>query len=127
MNIRRSLTVMGAAVAGSALVLTVVALWNPVTPARARHLNSNNPHELLSEAEYLFWLNNPSEAQPLFARSERLFEAQGDRRNAFYAKISQIPAEMENRNLADLSRYLAGELQGPGIDRTRTCASVCSW
>src|SRR5690349_13079293 len=110
MNVRRSLAV-GAAVAGSALVLVGLALRNPATPVRLLHPNSNNPHQLLTEADYLFWLNNPIEAQPLYARAERLFEAEGDSRDAFYAKISQIPAKMENRNLADVSRYLAGELQ----------------
>jgi hypothetical protein len=116
MNIRRSLAVIGAAVAGGALLLAGFVLWSPATPARPRHPNSNNPHELLSEAEHLFWLNNPIEAQPLYARAERLFEAAGDSRNAFYAKISQIPAKMESHNLAELSRYLATELRQPGID-----------
>jgi CHAT domain-containing protein len=117
MNVRRSLTVVGAAAVGGALVVAGLVLWNSVTSARPRHPNSNNPHELLGEADHLFWLNNPIEAQPLYARAERLFEASGDSRNAFYARMSQIPAEMENRNLADLSQYLAKELRRSGIEK----------
>ena len=117
MHFRRSLTVVGATAAGGALLLARFVLWNPAVPTLERHPNSNNPRELLDEGEHLFWLNNPVEAQPLYARAERLFEADGDRRNAFYARISQIPAEMESRNLADLSQYLAKELRRPGIDK----------
>ena len=117
MNVRRSLKLIGAATAGSALLLGGFVFWNPRSPARQRHPNSNNPRGLLEEAEHLFWLNNPIEARPLYARAEQLFEAEGDDRDAFYARISQIPAEMESRNLADLSQYLAKELRRPGIDK----------
>jgi CHAT domain-containing protein len=117
MHIRRSLILCGAAAAGGVLVFAGFIFWHPPIPARPRHPNSNNPHQLLNEAEYLFWLNNPIEARPLYARAEQLFEAEGDGRNAFYARISQIPAEMESRNLADLSDYLAKELRRPGIDK----------
>src|SRR6516164_911351 len=117
MNVRRSLKLIGSAAAAGALLFGGLVFWNPCTPARQRHLNSNNPRELLEEAEHLFRLNNPIEAQPLYARAEQLFAAEGDTRDAFYARITQIPAEMESRNLADLSRYLAKELRRPGIDK----------
>ena len=44
------------------------------------------------------------------ARAERLFEAEGNSRNAFYARISQIRAEMESSNLVH-------EVLGIGGDR----------
>lgn len=117
MNVQRSLKLIGAVAAGSALLFGGFIFWNPRSPSRQRHPNSNNPRELLDEAEHLFWLNNPIEARPLYARAAQLFAAEGDRRNAFYASVSQIPAEMESTNLADLSQYLAKELRRPGIDR----------
>ncbi len=117
MKIRRTLKALGIATAGAALLLAGLVFWNPATPARQRYPNSNNPRELLDEAEHLFWLNNPLEARPLYARAAQLFAAEGDRRNAFYASVSQIPAEMESTNLADLSQYLAKELRRPGIDK----------
>lgn len=116
MNVRRSLTVFGAATAGGVLVFTGFVFWNPASPSRLRHPNSHNPRELLDEEEHLFWLNNAVEARPLYARAEQLFDAERDGRNAFYAKISQVPADMENRNLQELSQYLAKELRRPGID-----------
>jgi len=117
MNVRQSLTVVGTAAAGGVLLFAGFVFWNPATPIRQRHPNSNIPRELLEEAEQLFWLNNPIEAKPLYARAEQLFEAEGDSRNAFYARTSRIPAEMESSNLADLSQYLAKELRRPGIDK----------
>jgi len=115
MTVRRLLTLTGVAVVGGALLLSVLVFRNRRIPTRQRHPNSNNPRQLLDEAEHLFWLNNPIEAQPLYARAERLFEASGDSRDAFYSRISQISATMESSNLLELSRYLGEELRRPGI------------
>jgi len=117
MNIRRLLTLTGIAAVGGALLLSILVFRHRRVPELQRHPNSDNPRQLLDEAEHLFWLNNPIEAQPLYARAERLFDASGDSRDAFYARISQISAKMESSNLAELSRYLAGELRRPGIEK----------
>jgi hypothetical protein len=119
MSVRRLLSITGAAVAGAAVLFSGLLFLRGSSAARPRHPNSNDPRELLDEAEHLFWLNNPIEAQPLYARAERLFEAKGDKRDAFYARISQIPAEMENENLVELSQDLATELRRPEIQRDR--------
>ena len=73
MNIRRLLTLTGVTAVGGALLLSSLVFRNRRIPAVQRHTNSNNPRQLLDEAEHLFWLNNPIEAQPLYARAERLF------------------------------------------------------
>jgi CHAT domain-containing protein len=117
LKIRRSLTIVGIAAGGGVLLCAGFVFWNPASPSRPRHPNSNDPRELLEEADHLFWLNNAVEAQPLYARAEQLFKARGDSRNAFYAKVSQIPADMERGNLADLSQYLAKELRRRGIQQ----------
>ncbi len=94
-------------------MLLALFLWDPPYSAHRRHPNSNDPREVLQDGDYLFWLNNPLEARPFYARAERLFESRGDQRNALYARISQIPAETENRNLAELSRELTQQLRQP--------------
>jgi CHAT domain-containing protein len=117
MGFRRSLKLIGFLAASFVLAIIGVMLWVPAAGSHRRHPNSNDPRELLRDAEYLFWLNNPLEAQPLYAKAERLFERKGDRRDAFYARISQIPAEMESRNLADLSQELGQDLGNPDLQR----------
>jgi CHAT domain-containing protein len=116
MSYRRSLKLTELLAVSFVLAFIGVLVWNPWASHR-KHPNSNDPREVLEDADYFFWLNNPLEAQPLYAKAERLFEARGDRRNALYARISQIPAETENTNLADLSQQLAQELRKPGLTR----------
>lgn len=119
MSFRRSLKFIGLLTGSCVLVLLALFLWDPQHPAHRRHPNSNDPREVLADAEYLFWLNNPLEAQPFYARAERLFESRGDQRNALYARISQIPAEAENQNLAALSQELARQLRQPLLQHDR--------
>jgi CHAT domain-containing protein len=113
MRFRRSLKFIGVFTGSSVLLLLALVLWDPSHRPHQRHPNSNDPRVVLDDAEYLFWLNNPLEAQPLYARAERLFESRGDRRNAFYSRVSQIPAETESRNLEDLSGELKQDLNQP--------------
>lgn len=110
MRVRRILGVTGTAVAGAAVLFTGFVFFRSRSSPRPRHPNSNNPRELLDEADHLFWLYNPLEARPLYKRAEQLFDAEGDKRDAFYARISQIPAEAGTSNLTELSQYLANEL-----------------
>jgi CHAT domain-containing protein len=115
MSFRRSLKLIGLLTGSCVLALVAVVLWDPSHTAHRRHPNSNDPRELLQDADYLFWLNNSLEAQPFYARAEQLFETRGDRRNAFYARVSQIPAETESRNLAELSQELMKNLREPSL------------
>ena len=48
---------------------------------------STDPHELLAEADRLYWLNNGPKAAPLYAKAEKLFADEGDSRNELYAKV----------------------------------------
>jgi CHAT domain-containing protein len=113
-RVRRFLGVTGAAAGGAAILFTGFIYFRSSSPLRPRHPNSNNPHELMAEAEHLFWLNNPLEAEPLYKRAEQLFTAEGDSRDAYYARISQIPAGSGTGNLMELSQYLAKELRTHG-------------
>jgi CHAT domain-containing protein len=115
MSFRRPLKLIGLLTGSCVLALVAFVLWDPSHGVHRRHPNSNDPRELLQDADYLFWLNNSLEAQPFYARAERLFESKGDRRNALYARVSQIPAETESRNLAELSQDLTQELREPSL------------
>src|SRR5437763_9086117 len=74
---------------------------------------SGDPRTLLAEATHLYWLNNGPKAAPLFARAEKLFAADGDRRNELYAKVGHLRSEAETMSFIDLSRILNEQLQTP--------------
>src|SRR5208282_5053850 len=74
---------------------------------------STDPQKLLAEANRLYWLNNGPKAAPLFSRAEKLFAAQGDTRNALYAKVGRLRSEAETMSFVELSRVLNEQLQNP--------------
>ncbi len=67
---------------------------------------SSDPNALLDEAERLAWVKSWAKAEPLYAAAEKLFAAQGDERNALYARIGRIRGELPRRPLAEVSREL---------------------
>jgi len=72
-----------------------------------------DPHQLLSEAERLFWLDNWPKARPLYDEAERLFTHAGDHRNALFAKVSKLRADADQTSYPGISQYLAQELDDP--------------
>ncbi len=77
--------------------------------------------DALREAERLSWLRNWSAAQPLYAEAEKQFRASGDRRNALFANISGIRAELQRLPLLETSELLANELEDPLVEPTHAC------
>jgi tetratricopeptide (TPR) repeat protein len=69
--------------------------------------------DALKDAERLAWLRNWSAAQPYYAEAEKEFQASGDRRNALFAHISGIRAELQRLPLLETSERLADELEDP--------------
>lgn len=67
----------------------------------------------LQAAERLAWLRNWSAALPYYGEAEREFTASGDRRNALFAHISGIRAELQRLPLLETSELLANELENP--------------
>lgn len=47
---------------------------------------TSNAESLLKEADRLAWLRAWTQAEPIFLEAQRLFTAQGDKRNALYAE-----------------------------------------
>jgi len=108
----------------TALVVTAVVFWHYAGPltrsnrhrqlaAQRSIVESNDPKQLLAEANRLAWLFNGPAADPLYARAEALFAQAGDHRNELYAKIGRIRAEAETMSFVDISNYLAAELKTP--------------
>jgi CHAT domain-containing protein len=104
---------LAAVVGGSAAYLLVVrsggAGRQPIVAASAQ----NNPHTLLQEANYLFWISNLAAADPFYQRAEELFVARGDARDALYAKIGAMRARAETMSFVDLSEFLGDQLSNP--------------
>ena len=82
-------------------------------PPQFALLTSHNPQKLLAEADYLANLGNWEKARPYFAKAERLFMKRGDRRDALYAKISCVEADVEKGSYAQAAHYLSQQLQNP--------------
>jgi CHAT domain-containing protein len=104
--------------------LTSYCVFSRFHSTHANH-TSNSPHAvndpetstdaraLLAQATHFYWLNNGPKAGPLFARAEKLFAAEGDRRNELYAKVGRLRSEAETMSFVDLSNILNQQLQSP--------------
>src|SRR5437868_6441015 len=71
---------------------------------------TDDPARLLAEADRLVWLNNWFKAGPLFTQAELLFTKRRDFRNALYAKISRLRAEVDYHSYPEVSEYLGQQL-----------------
>lgn len=76
-------------------------------------LQSMNAPLILAAADHFYWLNNGPAAAPLYARSEKLFSENGDKKNELHAHIGRLRSEAETMSFVDLSRHLGEELQSP--------------
>jgi CHAT domain-containing protein/tetratricopeptide (TPR) repeat protein len=76
-------------------------------------LVSTNAPLILDTADHFYWLNNGPAAAPLYARAEKLFSDNGEKRNEVHAHIGRLRSEAETMSFGDLSRYLAEQLQTP--------------
>lgn len=76
-------------------------------------LTSRNPQKLLAQADYLASLDNWEAARPYFAKAGRLFAERGDQRDALYAKISCVEADVEKGSYMKAALYLRDELKNP--------------
>src|SRR5580704_12676978 len=56
--------------------------------------NTPDPDKLLQDADRLAWLKNWTRAEPLYADAERLFAERGDQRNALYASVNKLRAQL---------------------------------
>jgi CHAT domain-containing protein/Tfp pilus assembly protein PilF len=84
--------------------------------------NTPDPDKLLQDADRLAWLKNWTRAEPLYADAERLFTERGDQRNALYASVNELRAQLPRLSVPEVSQRLAEYLEDPivqGDDRLR--------
>ncbi len=108
----------------TALALIAFASWhyarlqfrsnhNSGLPAQNGTVHSNDPKQLVAEANRFAWLFNGPKAEPLYAKAEQLFAQAGDHRNELSARIGRIRAQAETMSFVDISDYLATQLKTP--------------
>ena len=88
-------------------------------------LLSTNAPRILDAADHFYWLNNGPAAAPLYARAEKLFSDNGEKRNQLHAHIGRLRSEAETMSFVDLSRYLGEELQTPLLKEDRELRLWC--
>ena len=92
--------------------LLVIVIWLfSLIPSAA----SETATSLLERAQALAWLDNFTEAGPLFAEAEKLFVASGDERNALYARIGRVRFESERMPYGEVSEFFAAQLANPVV------------
>lgn len=122
------------------VVAIVIGLWSsvflghPHVTARARPagfkdapdiLLSTNAPLILDAADHFYWLNNGPAAAPLYARAEKLFSQNGERRNQLHAYIGRLRSEAEAMSFVDLSRYLGEQLETPVLKEDKELRLWC--
>src|SRR5580704_7715828 len=98
----------------------VVAAATVCHPTSAQ--NTPDPGKLLQDADRLAWLKNWTRAEPLYADAERLFNERSDQRNALYASVNKLRAQLPRLSVPEVSQRLAEYLEDPIVqsdDRLR--------
>jgi tetratricopeptide (TPR) repeat protein len=106
-------------VARTALLIVSVSLLDAQQPGAK---------EVLARAQHLADLYNWADAAPAFTEAEELFVAAGDQRNAFYAKLGRIRANIERdqQALPVVSAQLAEALDdNPLLHNDRELRMFC--
>jgi CHAT domain-containing protein len=88
-------------------------------------LLSTNAPLILAAADHFYWLNNSLAAAPLYARAEKLFSDNGEKRDELRAHIGRLRSEAGTISFAALSRYLGEELQTPRLRQDKELRLWC--
>ena len=92
------------------LLRSVLALAIVVGASGSVALAADNADTLLQRALYFSDLYNWRAARPYFTKSQQMYEAAGDKRNALYARLGAIRAGAEPAPIPRLSYMLGQEL-----------------
>ena len=102
---------------GNIRVFVSVGFWTVFGVLASIARPAEDPQQLLSEAERLFWLDNWLKARPLYDEAERLFSQAGDRRNALFANLSKLRADADQTSYPGISQHLSKALDDPLVQR----------
>lgn len=84
--------------------------------------SNGDPRILLAEADRLAWLRVWSRAEPLYEKARDAFLKEGDERNAVYAEVSRLRAQLPTLAVPEVSERLSNYLDDPLVqsdDRLR--------
>ncbi|MGA2073481.1 MAG: CHAT domain-containing protein [Terriglobia bacterium] len=82
-------------------------------PAFSQVLQSNDPGQILAEADRLALLANWTKAGPLFARAEQIYTGRGEQRNALYSKIGRQRSDLEKTSYSEVGRAISEDMKNP--------------
>jgi CHAT domain-containing protein len=94
----------------SGRIVVVMICFLVATVSNSRLLAQDTPETLLQRGLYFTDLYNWRAARPYFTRSQQMFEAAGDKRNALYAQWGAIRAGADPAPIPELSYRLGQEL-----------------
>jgi CHAT domain-containing protein len=94
----------------SGRIVVVMICFLVPTVSNLRLLAEDTPETLLQRGLYFTDLYNWHAARPYFTRSQQMFEAAGDKRNALYAQLGAIRAGADPAPIPELSYRLDQEL-----------------
>jgi CHAT domain-containing protein len=94
----------------SGRIVVVMICFLVTTVSNSRLLAEDTPETLLQRGLYFTDLYNWRAARPYFTRSQQMFEAAGDKRNALYAQLGAIRAGADPAPIPELSYRLDQEL-----------------
>lgn len=80
----------------------ILLLWPALDPSAAQSPPFTDPREAIEKAEHLVDIYNWYDAHPYYVEAERMFLAQGDERNALFARASRLRGEMQILPFPDL-------------------------
>ena len=115
----------------SAFILLVSAglafLWllRPEHTHARTSISSDDPRELLSEANRLAWLGNWYAAAPLYRKAEKKFHSMGDVENEAYARIGAIRAQAVHTRSDQVVSAFGAELKVPVVSRDLRLTMWC--
>ena len=93
----------------------VLLLWPGLYPLAAQiPAPFTDPRQAMEKAEHLADIYNWYDAHPFFLEAERMFLAQGDERNALFARASRLRGEMQILPFPDLIEAIDGILPPTG-------------
>lgn len=96
---------------GAALIIMGCAYFYAIAPHHSS-VPPESPAGLLERADELAWGNEWAEAQPLYAKAEKLFDAQHQPSKALYAQVSQVPPN-ESISVSGTILRLSEDLRKP--------------
>jgi hypothetical protein len=82
-------------------------------------IDSNDPNQMLAEADRLALLANWPKAGPLFARAEQIYIQRGDSPDALYCRIGELRSQVEKTSYSEAGRAIREQMKNPLVENDR--------